>query len=388
MDITLTNTVTKEKIQIEGIKYLPKVMNYYNFTIVFSQLVRRHKDIIAEMQSYRKRLTDANGNKLVYTDISEFDLRNLNRIKQGIAICYNEYRDNSVQIELYKKIYDLINVCYVKYVSLYRGISKDEVMIMLFRNSGINIEITNHDLRQRSLDNNMADCKLNEECEQYNRLFLYNKERYITVKTEEQDKGYTVHPDIYKTMADDIKYLVEHGEIAPDPVSEAEQDYISNNVEINNDIVWECNNKLNTDCNNYVKSGINSYKVQSKTINISYTYDIKDDNKNNTKYNTDIINKHNINNLTYSNNEQQNSFTIKLDYSNSNNNSKNYNSDSSDIIDNKNVYIDRKCFNAQINYSSSGFKRLIDTDIGSEHPPDTDVIDNDDLFAHIRLNSS
>lgn len=387
MDIILTNTVTKEKIQIEGIKYLPKVMNYYNFTIVFSQLVRRHKDIIAEMQSYRKRLTDANGNKLVYTDISEFDLINLNRIKQGIAICYNEYRDNSAQIELYKKIYDLINVCYVKYVSLYRGISKDEVMIMLFRNSGINIEITNHDLRQRSIDNNTVDCKLNEECEQYNRLFLYNKERYIIVKTEEQDKGYTVHPDIYKTMADDIKYLVEHGEIAPEPISETEQDYISDNVEVNNDIVWECNNKLNTDCTNYVKSGINSYKVQSKTINISYTYNIKD-NKDNIIYKTDITDKANINNLKYLNTEQPDTITIKLDYSNSssNNNSKNYDSDSSYIIDNKNVYIDRKCFNAQINHSSVGFKRLIDTDIGSEHPPDTTVIDNDDLFAHIRLN--
>lgn len=368
MDITLTNTVSKEQIQIIGIKYLPKVMNYYNFTVVFSQLVRRHKDIIAEMQSYRKRLTDANGNKIVYTDISEFDLRNLNRIKQGIAVCYGEYRDNSIQIELYKKIYDLINICYVEYVNLYKGISKDEVMIMLFRNSGVEIEITNHDLRQRSLDNNMADCKLNEQCEQYNKLFLYNKERYITVKTEEQDKGYTVHPDIYKTMADDIKYLVEHGEIAPEPVSETEQDYISEGVAVNNDIVWECNNKLNNDCDNiYMKSGVNSYKTigqQNSTINISYTYDIKDDNN--------IV--ANIDNFIYPHNKEQSyNIIIKSDYSNKNG--------SSDIIDNKNVYIDRKCFNAQINHSSSDFKRLIDTDVGN-------IDSNDDLFGHIKLNSS
>lgn len=374
MDITLTNTVTKEKIQINGIKYLPKVMNYYNFTVVFSQLVRRHKDIIAEMQSYRKRLTDANGNKIVYTDISEFDLKNLNRIKQGIAICYNDYRDNSVQIELYKKIYDLINVCYVEYVNLYKGITKDEVMIMLFRNSGVEIEITNHDLRQRSLDNNMADCKLNEQCEQYNRLFLYNKERYITVKTEEQDKGYTVHPDIYKTMADDIKYLVEHGEVMPEPVSETEQDYISENVEINKDIVWECDNKLNNDYNNiYMKSGVNSYKTgqSNSTGNISYIYNIRD----NT---TNTINKTDIDNIIYPNKEQflsSYNITIKSDYSNNKNNDK----DSSDIIDNNNVYIDRKCFNVQTNYSSSGFKRLIDTDVGS---------DIDDLFEHIKINSS
>ena len=210
MDITVHNIIKeKEDIKFDGIEYMPSKLTYYNFALLVAKIIRHHHNIVAEIASYRSRIKEAEKSIVDMGDMSEFDVMNINNIKKGLVDAFNNFRASEKQVKMYVQLYNIINKCYDKCVSWCKGLTKDDIMKMVFAGTGIEIIETDPNRYQRSLNNTQADIKTNTASEAYNKMFQFDESKHLGLKTDEQDQSYRIPPQVYDTeMKDDINTFI------------------------------------------------------------------------------------------------------------------------------------------------------------------------------------
>lgn len=212
MDITVHNIIKeKENIKLDGIEYMPSSLTYYNFALLVAKIIRHHHNIVAEIASYRSRIKEAEKSIVDMGDMSEFDVMNINNIKKGLTEAFNNFRTSEKQVKMYVQLYNIINKCYDKCVNWCKGLTKDDIMKMVFAGTGIEIIETEPNRYQRSLNNTQADIKTNTASEAYNKMFQFDESKHLGLKTDEQDQSYRIPPQVYDAeMKDDINTFISN----------------------------------------------------------------------------------------------------------------------------------------------------------------------------------
>lgn len=212
MNITVHNIIKeKEDIKFDGIEYMPSNLTYYNFALLVAKIIRHHHNIVAEIASYRSRIKEAEKSIVDMGDMSEFDVMNINNIKKGLIEAFNNFRTSEKQVKMYVQLYNIINKCYDKCVSWCKGLTKDDIMKMVFAGTGIEIIETDPNRYQRSLNNTQADIKTNTASEAYNKMFQFDESKHLGLKTDEQDQSYRIPPQVYDAeMKDDINTFISN----------------------------------------------------------------------------------------------------------------------------------------------------------------------------------
>lgn len=209
MDITVHNIIKSENIELDGIEYMPSTLTYYNFALLVAKIIRHHHNIVAEIASYRSRIKEVEKSIVDMGDMSEFDVMNINNIKKGLVEAFNNFRTSEKQVKMYVQLYNIINKCYDKCVNWCKGLTKDDIMKMVFAGTGIEIIETEPNRYQRSLNNTQADIKTNTASEAFNKMFQFDESKHLGLKTDEQDQSYRIPPQVYDTeMKDDINTFI------------------------------------------------------------------------------------------------------------------------------------------------------------------------------------
>lgn len=419
MDITVHNIIKeKENIKLDGIEYMPSSLTYYNFALLVAKIIRHHHNIVAEIASYRSRIKEAEKSIVDMGDMSEFDVMNINNIKKGLVEAFNNFRTSEKQVKMYVQLYNIINKCYDKCVSWCKGLTKDDIMKMVFAGTGIEIIETEPNRYQRSLNNTQADIKTNTASEAFNKMFQFDESKHLGLKTDEQDQSYRIPPQVYDTeMKDDINTFIsnfiktgvltnifyddreeifarieaeEKARLEALKKQQEEEERELENDEIMQILNLSCNNNDNDNESKYtdssqnainidttlssndtdIKSKINSWyrtSTSEPVVDSDVIWHFKEKNRY-KEYNicyqinkSDIINIKDENNLDYSSPK----YTVKIDFTENTNNIDNIDSN----IYNKNYITNYSLYTKQCQQpvnNTSSVKTNIDNDIGDD----------------------